>query len=108
MSKYALSNLRAEDVMIYGDNGKGWCPRIADCTPCEGEEKHLSYAQAEKNAKFLVKCATHHDELVAAVEEGRQLAYRESLARASGELGEPYLKDMMRRFDVLLHKVRAK
>ena len=69
MSKYALTGLVAEDVMIYGDNGKGWCPRIADCTPCEGEERHLSYAQAEKNAKFLVKCAKHHDELVAAAGE---------------------------------------
>lgn len=55
MVRRTLTDLRAEDVMIYGDTGKGYCPRIADCTPCEGEEKHMTYAQAEWNAKRLVK-----------------------------------------------------
>ena len=64
MSKYTLTGLVAEDVMIYGDNGKGMFVRIADCTPCDGEEKLNSYARAEKHAKRLVLCATHHDELV--------------------------------------------
>lgn len=55
--------------MIYGDNGSGAYVRIADCTPCEGEEELNSFDTAEENAKRLVFCATHHDELVDAAGE---------------------------------------
>jgi hypothetical protein len=54
------------------------------------------------NAERLVHCWNWHDALLTALKKGRALAQRESMSRASGELGEPYLTSLVKEMDAII------
>lgn len=59
------------------------------------------------NAALMVHSMSHIKEAEAMLNEARALIYRESLTRANGELGEPYLKDLLKRIDKFLTKLNT-
>lgn len=58
------------------------------------------------DGQLIVTAVNHHHELVALAESGRALALREWQVRASGELGEPYLKTLVARYDTVLASLK--
>ena len=59
-------------------------------------------AEAKANAERLAHCWNWHDALLTALKKGRALAQRESMSRASGELGEPYLTSLVKEMDAII------
>ena len=76
-------------------------PAVAQ-VDCSMKGENRTYEEAKANAERLAHCWNWHDALLTALKKGRALAQRESMSRASGELGEPYLTSLVKEMDAII------